>query len=325
VHRAEADAGPQARQLDSPRTSPTLRRPRLSERKVRKAVIAAAGLGTRFLPATKSQPKEMLPVIDKPGIQYVVEEAVRAGLDDILMITSRGKTTLEDHFDRSLDLEHHLERVGKTAELEDVRSIGELADICFVRQKEPAGFGDAILMAARHVGDAPFVGMVGDEIVPAAGEGQTDLIEGMMRIFEETGRSVVAVQEVAREDVSAYGVISPGAASGDAVRILDMVEKPRPEDAPSNLVSVGRYLFTADIFDAIRSSATGVGGELQLTDGIRLLAQEQGAYAYVHEGPIFDVGNKIDYLKATIRLALDRDDLAKPLREFLDEIVGAID
>jgi UTP--glucose-1-phosphate uridylyltransferase len=295
----------------------------LSVPKVRKAVIAAAGLGTRFLPATKSQPKEMLPVIDKPGIQYVVEEAVRAGLDDILMITSRGKTTLEDHFDRSLDLEHHLDRVGKTAELEEVREIGKLADICFVRQKEPAGFGDAILMAAKHVGDAPFVAMVGDQIVPVNnGDGQTDLIEGMMRIFEDTGRSVVAVQEVAREDVSAYGVITPGEVSGDAVRILDMVEKPTPEDAPSNLVSVGRYLFAPDIFDAIRSSAAGVGGELQLTDGIRLLAKEQGAYAYVHKGPIYDVGNKIDYLKATIRLALARNDLGKPLREFLDEITG---
>jgi UTP--glucose-1-phosphate uridylyltransferase len=295
----------------------------LSVPKVRKAVIAAAGLGTRFLPATKSQPKEMLPVIDKPGIQYVVEEAVRAGLDDILMITSRGKTTLEDHFDRSLDLEHHLDRVGKTAELEEVREVGKLADICFVRQKEPAGFGDAILMAAKHVGDAPFVAMVGDQIVPANnGDGQTELIEGMLRIFEDTGRSVVAVQEVAREDVSAYGVITPGEVSGDAVRILDMVEKPTPEDAPSNLVSVGRYLFTPDIFDAIRSSAAGVGGELQLTDGIRLLAKEQGAYAYVHKGPIYDVGNKIDYLKATIRLALARNDLGKPLREFLDEITG---
>jgi UTP--glucose-1-phosphate uridylyltransferase len=267
----------------------------------------------------------MLPVIDKPGIQYVVEEAVRAGLDDILMITSRGKTTLEDHFDRSLDLEHHLDRVGKTAELDEVREIGMLADICFVRQKEPAGFGDAILMAAKHVGDAPFVAMVGDQIVPFSdgnGDSQTDLIEGMMRIFEDTGRSVVAVQEVAREDVSAYGVITPGEVSGDAVRIQDMVEKPKPEDAPSNLVSVGRYLFTADIFDAIRSSDAGVGGELQLTDGIRLLAKEQGAYAYVHKGPIYDVGNKMDYLKATIRLALDRDDLGKPLREFLAEITG---
>jgi UTP--glucose-1-phosphate uridylyltransferase len=289
---------------------------------VRKAVIAAAGLGTRFLPATKSQPKEMLPVIDKPGIQYVVEEAIRAGLDDVLIITSRGKTTLEDHFDRSLDLEHHLERVGKTAALEEVRTIGQLADICFVRQKEPAGFGDAVLLAHKHVGDNPFVGMVGDEIVPEPSEGATDLIEGMVRIFEETGQSVVAVQEVAPENVSSYGVIDPGPASGDAVQILDMVEKPKVEDAPSNLVSVGRYLFTPQIFDAIRRSSAGVGGELQLTDGIRLLAKEQGAYAYVHKGKIFDVGNKMDYLRATIELALGRDDLAEPLREFLQEIAG---
>jgi UTP--glucose-1-phosphate uridylyltransferase len=292
---------------------------------VRKAVIAAAGLGTRFLPATKSQPKEMLPVIDKPGIQYVVEEAVRAGLDDILIITSRGKTTLEDHFDRSVDLEHHLERAGKTAELEEVRRIGQLADICFVRQKEPAGFGDAMLLAHKHVGSDPFVGMVGDQIVPETGEGEADLIEGMVRIFEETGQSVVAVQETDPENVSSYGVVAPGESSGDAVRILDMVEKPQPQDAPSNLISVGRYLFTADIFDAIRRTSAGVGGELQLTDGIRLLAREKGAYAYVYKGKIFDVGNKLDYMRASIELALGRDDLAKPLREFLAEITGSTD
>jgi UTP--glucose-1-phosphate uridylyltransferase len=265
---------------------------------VRKAVIPAAGLGTRFLPATKSQPKEMLPVIDKPGIQYVVEEAIRANLDDILIITSRGKATLEDHFDRSLDLEHHLERVGKTDELEEIRKIGQLANICFIRQKEPAGFGDAVLLADKHVGDDSFVAMVGDEIVPEAGEGQTDLIDGMVAIFEQTGRSVVAVQEVALENISAYGVIAPGSPSGDAVPILDMVEKPKPEDAPSNLAAVGRYLFTADIFESIRATSAGVGGELQLTDAIRLLAQEKGVFAYVHEGTIFDVGNKLDYLRA---------------------------
>lgn len=292
---------------------------------VRKAVIPAAGLGTRFLPATKSQPKEMLPVIDKPGIQYVVEEAIRAGLDNILIITSRGKATLEDHFDRSLDLEHHLERVGKTDELEEIRSIGELANICFIRQKEPAGFGDAVLLANKHVGEDAFVAMVGDEIVPEAVEGQTDLIDGMLAIFEETGRSVVAVQEVARESISSYGVITPGSADGDAVPILDMVEKPKPEDAPSNLAAVGRYLFTADIFEAIRATSTGVGGELQLTDAIRLLAQEKGVFAYVHAGTIFDVGNKLDYLRASIQLALERDDLAKPLREFLEEIIGTPD
>ncbi|MDP9227201.1 MAG: UTP--glucose-1-phosphate uridylyltransferase GalU [Actinomycetota bacterium] len=289
---------------------------------IRKAVIPAAGLGTRFLPATKSQPKEMLPVIDKPGIQYVVEEAVRAGLDDILIVTSRGKTTLEDHFDRSLDLEHHLEQVGKSAELDEIRKIGQLADICYVRQKEPRGFGDAVLMARSHVGDSPFVAMVGDEIVPEPAEPDSDLIAGMVRVFEEHGCSVVAVQEVSPEDVSAYGVIAPGPVSGDAAEILDMVEKPAVDEAPSNLASVGRYLFTPDIFDAIESTAAGVGGEVQLTDAIKLLAQQKGAYAYIHTGTIFDVGNKLDYLKASIQLALGRDDLAKPVMEFLQQVTG---
>jgi UTP--glucose-1-phosphate uridylyltransferase len=242
-----------------------------------------------------------------------------------LIITSRGKTTLEDHFDRSLDLEHHLERVGKTEALEEVRSIGEMADICFLRQKEPAGFGDAVLLAHKHVGGDPFVAMVGDEIVPEAAQGQTDLIDGMLRVFQQTGCSVVAVQEMPMETISSYGVIKPGPAQGEAVPILDMVEKPRPEDAPSNLASVGRYVFTPKIFDAIRSTAAGVGGELQLTDAIRLIAQQQGAYAYVHPGRIFDVGNKLDYLRASIELALGRDDLAKPLKEFLQEIIVAAD
>jgi UTP--glucose-1-phosphate uridylyltransferase len=290
---------------------------------VRKAVIPAAGLGTRFLPATKSQPKEMLPVIDKPGIQYVVEEAIRGRLDDILIITSRGKVTLEDHFDRSLDLEHHLERVGKTDELEEIRKIGQLADICFIRQKEPAGFGDAVLLASQHVGDDPFVVMVGDEIVHEAPSGETDLIDAMVRIYEETGRSVVTVQETQLENISSYGVIKPGPLAGGAVSIADLVEKPKKEEAPSNLRVVGRYLFTADIFDAIRATSAGVGGEIQLTDAIRLLVREKGVSAYIHPGTIFDVGNKLDYLRASIQLALERDDLGKPLREFLDEITSA--
>ncbi|MEA2507909.1 MAG: UTP--glucose-phosphate uridylyltransferase [Actinomycetota bacterium] len=290
---------------------------------VRKAVIPAAGLGTRFLPATKSQPKEMLPVIDKPGIQYVVEEAIRGGLDDILIITSRGKVTLEDHFDRSLDLEHHLERVGKTDELEEIRKIGELANICFIRQKEPAGFGDAVLLASQHVGDDPFVVMVGDEIVHEAPSGETDAIDAMVRIYEETGRSVVTVQETEPENISSYGVIKPGPLAGGAVSIVDLVEKPRQEDAPSNLRVVGRYLFTADIFDAIRSTSAGVAGEIQLTDAIRLLVQEKGVSAYIHPGTIFDVGNKLDYLRASIQLALEREDLGKPLREFLEQITSA--
>ena len=289
--------------------------------KIRKAVIPAAGLGTRFLPATKSQPKEMLPVVDKPGIQYVVEEAVRAGLDDILIISSRGKSIVEDHFDRSLELEAHLEKAEKHEQLEEVRRIGELADIHFVRQKEPLGFGHAVAVARPHVGNEPFVVMVGDEIVPEPTDAETSLIDGMVEIFEAKGASVVTVQEVPMEDISSYGAIAPEQ-DGDHVRLKDMVEKPARQDAPSNLAARGRYLFTPDIFDAIERTASGSGGEIQLTDAIRLLAKESSVYAYVHRGPIYDVGKKMDYLRAVIELALRRDDLAKPLKDYLAEIVS---
>ena len=286
---------------------------------VRKAVIPAAGLGTRFLPATKSQPKEMLPVIDRPGIQYVVEEAVRAGLDDILVITSRGKHTLEDHFDRSIELEAHLERTGKTEYLEEVRAISEMADFHYVRQKEPLGFGHAVLLAKQHVGDEPFVVMVGDEIVPEPIGDETSLIGGMDAIFEKQNASVIAVQEVPSEDISSYGAIDPEETADGLVKLKGMVEKPAVEDAPSNLASRGRYLFTPGIFDAIERTSEGVGGEIQLTDAIRLLAEEEGVFAYVHDGPILDVGKKLDYLKTTVELVLRRDDLADPFRTWLKE------
>ncbi len=284
---------------------------------VRKAVIPAAGLGTRFLPATKSQPKEMLPVVDRPGIQYVVEEAVRAGLDDILVITSRGKATLEDHFDRSLALEHHLEKMGKTELLQEVRNIAEMADFHYVRQKEPLGFGHAVLIAKAHVGDEPFVVMVGDEIVPDPRGDEPPLVDRMTEIYEKQDASVIAVQEVAAADIPSYGVIDPEETSDGFLKLRGMVEKPAVEDAPSNLASRGRYLFTPAIFDAIERTSEGVGGEIQLTDAIRLLAEEEGVYAYVHEGPILDVGKKLDYLKATVELALRRDDLSEPFREWL--------
>ena len=286
---------------------------------VRKAVIPAAGLGTRFLPATKSQPKEMLPVVDRPGIQYVVEEAVRAGLDDILVITSRGKATLEDHFDRSPDLEAHLERTGKTEYLEEVRAISDMADFHYVRQKAPRGFGHAVLLAKQHVGNEPFVVMVGDEIVPEPRGDEPSLIEGMNLIYEAQNASVIAVQEVAREDIHSYGVIDPEETSDGFVRIKSIVEKPAVEDAPSNLASRGRYLFTPAIFEAIERTSEGVGGEIQLTDAIDLLAREEGVFAYVHGGPILDVGKKMDYLKATVELALRRDDLGAPFRTWLEE------
>ena len=286
---------------------------------VRKAVIPAAGLGTRFLPATKSQPKEMLPVVDRPGIQYVVEEAVRSGLDDILVITSRGKATLEDHFDRSLELEHHLERTGKTDLLAEVRKIAEMANFHYIRQKEPLGFGHAVLLAKEHVGDEPFVVMVGDEIVPEPRGDEPPLVERMNEIYEAKKASVIAVQEVAKEDIPGYGIIDPESQGADPVKLKGMVEKPAIEDAPSNLASRGRYVFTPQIFEAIERTSKGVGGEIQLTDAIRLLAQEQGVYAYIHPGPILDVGKKLEYLKATVELALRRDDLGEPFRAWLME------
>ena len=293
---------------------------------VRKAVIPAAGLGTRFLPATKSQPKEMIPVVDKPGIQYVVEEAVRAGLEDILIITSRGKITVEDHFDRSLELERHLERAGKTEELEEVRRIGELAEIFFVRQKEPLGFGHAVSVARHHVGDEPFVVLTGDEMVPEVRGDEPLLVERMIEIYEQRQASVVAVVDVPREEVSAYGVIDPeDAGEGGVVRVKDMVEKPSVEDAASTLASRGRYVFSPEIFEALDKTTPGVGGEIQLTDAIKRLAHESEVFAYVHRGPMFDVGKKLDYLKAIIELSLRRDDLAKPLTEYLRELADRLD
>jgi UTP--glucose-1-phosphate uridylyltransferase len=290
---------------------------------VRKAVIPAAGLGTRFLPATKSQPKEMIPVVDKPGIQYVVEEAVRAGLDDIVIVTSRGKITVEDHFDRSLELERHLEVGGKEEELEEVKRIAELADIYFVRQKEPLGFGHAVAVARSHVGNQPFAVLTGDEMVPEPQGDEPRLVERMIEIYQQRSASVVAVVDVPRAEVSSYGVVDvEDIGKKDVFRLRDMVEKPEVRDAPSTLASRGRYVFTPEIFEALERTTEGVGGEIQLTDAIRLLAKDADVFAYVHDGPMYDVGKKMDYLKATVELALRRDDLRDPLRDYLREVVG---
>ena len=288
-----------------------------------KAVIPAAGLGTRFLPATKSLPKEMIPVIDKPAIQYVVEEMVDAGAEDILVVTSRGKEVLEDHFDRSPELEAHLERTGKTEALASVRAVGELADFHFVRQTEPLGFGHAVLLARQHVGDEPFVVGVPDEIVPSPSESASPLLTRMMRVHEERAASVIAVQRVPKEDISAYGCVDPELIDESLVRIIQMVEKPRIEDAPSDLAARGRYIFTPEIFEAIEKTSAGVGGEIQLTDAINLLAQEREVYAFIYEDPILDVGRKLDFLRATVRLALERDDIGPDFRSFLTEILSS--
>jgi UTP--glucose-1-phosphate uridylyltransferase len=289
---------------------------RVRGEKVTKAVIPAAGLGTRFLPATKAQPKEMLPVVDRPSIQYVVEEAVAAGIEDILIITGRNKRSLEDHFDRNFELEHQLAEKGKTADLNEVVELSELADIHFVRQGEPLGLGHAVSVARKHVGDHPFVVLLGDDIMHHDSNVLTDMIAN----YEATGASTVALMEVAPEDISAYGCAAPEDRRDNICDIVDVVEKPKPEIAPSNLAIVGRYLFTPRIFDCLEHVKAGVGGEIQLTDAIALLLKEEPVMGLIFEEGRFDIGKKIDYLRATVELALERDDLGPEFREILAEI-----
>ena len=285
--------------------------------KVRKAVIPAAGLGTRFLPATKSQPKEMVPVIDKPTIQYVVEEAVGAGITDILVITGRGKRAIEDHFDRNFELEFYLEQGKKDEELETVQAISEMADIHYIRQRDPLGLGHAVSVARQHVGSEPFAVLLGDDIMVD----NSKLLRSMLDVYERYGRSVVAVLEVPREDIRNYGCVSPETMEENLVRIRSIVEKPKPEDAPSNLAVIGRYVFTPEIFDALDRITPGAGGELQLTDAISLLLQTQTVFGYSFETGRYDIGKKIDFLRATVELALDRPDLGDEFKAFLADLV----
>ncbi|MCU0310550.1 MAG: UTP--glucose-1-phosphate uridylyltransferase GalU [Acidimicrobiales bacterium] len=289
--------------------------------RVTKAVIPAAGLGTRFLPATKAQPKEMLPIVDKPAIQYVVEEAVRAGIDDILIITGRGKRTLEDHFDRNFELEYYLEQRGKTADLEEIQALAEMADIHYVRQGEPLGLGHAVSVARKHVGENPFVVMLGDDIMV----GESAVLSDMIDTYEKYGRSVVALSEFPTDEISSYGCVDPEILSDDLVRLRGIVEKPAPQDAPSNLAVMGRYVFTPEIFDALAHVRPGVGGEIQLTDAIALLLDSQTVYGWVFRDGRYDIGKKLDYLRATVELALDRDDLGPEFRRFLVDLVDKRD
>ncbi|MEY2470679.1 MAG: UTP--glucose-phosphate uridylyltransferase [Actinomycetota bacterium] len=289
-----------------------------SPSRVRKAVIPAAGLGTRFLPATKAVPKEMLPVVDKPTLQYVVEEAVAAGIEDILIIIGRGKTTIEDHFDRSFELEASLEASGKFTELEQMRAIADLADIHYVRQGTPRGLGHAVGTARGHVGNEPFAVLLGDDMMHAnAGH-----LANMLAMYDKHDASVVAVKKVAPHEVSLYGCIAPSETDGD-ITITSIVEKPPVDEAPSNLCVMGRYVFTPEIFDALDDTPPGRGNEIQLTDAIGLLIEKQPVYAYPFETGRFDVGNKLDYLRATVELALERPELADDFRAILYEIVDA--
>jgi UTP--glucose-1-phosphate uridylyltransferase len=285
--------------------------------KVRKAVIPAAGLGTRFLPATKSQPKEMVPVIDKPTIQYVVEEAVGAGITDILVITGRGKRAIEDHFDRNFELEFYLEQGKKDEELEQVQAISEMADIHYIRQRDPLGLGHAVSVARQHVGSEPFAVLLGDDIMVD----DSKLLKSMLDVYERYGRSVVAVLEVAREDIKNYGCVTPEVMEENLVRVRSIVEKPKPEEAPSNLAVIGRYVFTPEIFDALDRITPGAGGELQLTDAMSLLLETQTVFGYSFETGRYDIGKKIDFLRATVELALDRDDLGDEFKAFLADLV----
>jgi UTP--glucose-1-phosphate uridylyltransferase len=286
--------------------------------RVRKAVFPAAGLGTRFLPATKAQPKEMLPLVDKPIIQYGVEEAVASGCDQILIITGRGKQAIEDHFDVSYELERMLEDRKKLELLKIVRSISDMMHVAYVRQKEALGLGHAVLMARELVGDEPFAVLLADDVIDA----KVPCLKQMVEVFDQTQCSVLATQIIEGKMISSYGVldVKPVEASRFGERLFEiknMVEKPKPEDAPSNLAIIGRYILTPAIFDCLAQTSTGAGGELQLTDGMRLLLQKEKMYAYVYEGRRHDTGDKLGFLKATVEFALKREDLGQPFREYL--------
>ncbi len=283
---------------------------------VRKAVIPAAGLGTRFLPATKAQPKEMLPIVDKPAIQYAVEEAVRAGIDDILVVTGRNKRSLEDHFDRAVELEADLEAKGKHDLLKQVRSITDMARIHYVRQAEALGLGHAVSMARQHVGDEPFAVLLPDDLMHE----RAPLLQHMLESYQRVQRPVIALLEVDTQDISAYGCAEVEPVEGSLVRVTSLVEKPKPEEAPSNLAVIGRYVLTPDIFDALDSGTPGAGGEIQLTDAIAALMGGAGVYGYSFTEGRFDTGNKIDYLRAVVELALEHDEVGDSFRSFLGEV-----
>lgn len=282
---------------------------------IRVAVFPAAGLGTRFLPATKASPKEMLPLVDRPLVQYVVEEARDAGIERIVVVTSRGKSTLEDHFDTSFELERTLEERGKTELLQQVRAISELASISYVRQKVALGLGHAVLQAKDLVGREPFAVMLGDDIV----DSEVPCIGQMIRLFERRGNPVIALQEVPRTETKQYGIVAGNPVAGEdrVLALTDMVEKPSPERAPSNLAIIGRYLLPPEIFDILEETRSDVGGEIQLTSALKTLLTRRPIDGYRFEGKRYDAGDKLGFLKATVEFALKREDLGRDFREYL--------
>jgi len=287
---------------------------------IRKAVFPAAGLGTRFLPATKAQPKEMLVLVDKPVIQYGVEEAVLSGVDNIVIVTGRGKNAIEDHFDVAVELESYLEQRGKTAQLEEVRKITELINVSYVRQGEPLGLGHAVLVTKNLIGDEPFAVILGDDVIDA----NPPALKQMIEVFHRLDGPVLAVERVPPEDVSSYGIVKIDESAtglGRGVhRISDLVEKPRREDAPSNLAIIGRYILTPDIFTALTATGRDRTGEIQLTNGLRHLLKSRPIYCCEIDGVRHDTGNKLGFLKALVYFALRRPDLAEPFREYLESL-----
>jgi UTP--glucose-1-phosphate uridylyltransferase len=295
--------------------------PSVPRRKVRKAVLPAAGLGTRFLPATKAQPKEMLTVVDKPQIQYVAEECVASGIEHIIIVTGKGKNSIEDHFDSAPALERFLEEKGKHDQAELVRKISNMVQVSYTRQKEPLGLGHAVLVARDLVGDEPFAVLLGDVLIP----GPNPATKQLIKVYEATGVGAIAVEEVPRDKTYLYGIVdgqpAPQPPFGERLlRIRDLVEKPKPENAPSNLAITGRYVLPPEIFDCLERTQPGSGNEIQLTDGLRILAREHGLWAYIYEGVSYDAGDKLGFLKATVEIALQNPEFGAGFRTYLKSL-----
>lgn len=284
--------------------------------KVRKAIIPAAGLGTRFLPATKAQPKEMLPIVDKPAIQYIVEEAIASGIEDIMIVTGRNKRAIEDHFDKSVELEMMLEEKGNQELLDIVQKVSNLADVHYIRQKQPLGLGHAVLCARKFIGNEPFAVLLGDDII----QSDPPCLKQMIDLYDQTATTVIAAQEVPWEEVDKYGIVSPSPRTGPFQYIDDLMEKPDRDQAPSNLAVIGRYIITPEIFGILERCEPGRGGEIQLTDALRILNQERQMVVYPLQGKRYDVGDKLGYIEATIEFALQRNELQGALKAYLRQL-----
>lgn len=289
--------------------------------KVRKAIIPAAGLGTRFLPATKAQPKEMLPIVDKPTIQYIVEEAIKSGIEDIIIISGRSKRAIEDHFDKSYELEQELKNKGKEELLRQVQDISNLANIHYIRQKEAKGLGHAIYCAKSFIGNEPFAVLLGDDIV----DSEVPCIKQLIDVYNEYKTTVLGVQQVSEEDVSKYGIVGGKLVDDKVYKVKDVVEKPEKEKASSNIAILGRYIITPQIFEHLEHVKPGKGGEIQLTDALKSLIQHEAMYAYEFDGKRYDVGNKLGFLQATVEFALNREDLREDFEAYLKRLLKCVE